>query len=202
MPASNSSGVPMAESSYRLPMAPREDRRASEARNASRSVAGTTRDGGSGSASRRRAGAAPCAAIAGGHAASPSAWRALPCRALLLTCVRGGGASPPALAPVPYRRPHWGLLLRSFAPQRVEPDEASRALRGVRTPGSGLWPSGLRPRHRLCRCGPIRFAKGEQRTTVPCGPFLPGIAYSDTRDKVISATHPSWPTSRHCREAI
>src|SRR5664279_1457496 len=29
-------------------------------------------------------------------------------------------------------------------------------------------------------------------TTSPCGPFLLGIAYGDTRDKLISAVHPAW----------
>jgi hypothetical protein len=80
----------MSQSSYHFPTAPREGRRASEARNASQSVAGTTRDERD-AASRR----------------------------------------PPPLA----RR-----------------DEASRAPRGVRSL--------------------------EQRTTLPCGPFL--------------AMHPAW----------
>ena len=100
----------------KTPTGSREGRRASEARNASQSVAGTTRDERD-AASRR----------------------------------------PPALA----RR-----------------DEARQAPRGVRSLGSGLWPSGLPPRHRLRRCGPICFADGEQRTTLPCGPFL--------------AVHPAW----------
>ena len=129
----------------KIPMGPREGRRASEARNASQSVAGTTRDGGSGSVSRRRVGAAHSAAKGGGDAASPSAYLALLGRALPLTFVRGGGASPPPLA----RR-----------------DVASRAPRGVRSL--------------------------EQRTTLPCGPFLLGIACGDTRDKLISAVHPGW----------
>src|SRR5664279_6433578 len=43
------------------------------------------------------------------------------------------------------------------------------------------------PGGRSAASGPLNDA-----TTSPCGPFPLGIAYGDTRDKLISAVHPAW----------
>src|ERR1035441_6852924 len=43
------------------------------------------------------------------------------------------------------------------------------------------------PGGRPAASGPLNDA-----TTSPCGPYLLGIAYGDTRDKLISAVHPAW----------